>query len=96
MILVRHHVVPSTKHLQRNEIGGAYLVSYVNQTDDAIAIQMARDEIDEKWRIEDFEGTKIVTRGQYDDADPNLQYFDQALIDDVVSVYHTYPIDEEE
>ena len=94
MILVRHHVVPSADNPEKEQIGGAYVVSYVNHTDAVIAAQMAKDEIDEKWVIQDFEGAKSVEREQYEACDSSLQYFDQALLDTVVSVFHTYPVNE--
>ncbi len=97
MILVQHLVVPCEKNPRKNEIGGAYVVSYVNHTDAKIAVQMATiDEIDDSWAIQDFEGIKEIERNQYKEDDPNLQYFDQALVDSVVSVFHTYPIEDKE
>ncbi len=96
MIIVSHHVIPKPSHPDYFTIGGAYAVTFVNHTDSAIAIEMAKSDIDDNWEIESFCEASEVTQETYEDGDENLRYFEQALVDDIVTVLHTYPVGSDE
>lgn len=71
-------------------------MTFVNHTDSAIAIEMAKSDIDDNWEIESFCEASEVTQETYEDGDENLRYFEQALVDDIVTVLHTYPVGSDE
>ena len=96
MIVLTHHVVPKPTHPDYFEIGGAYAVAFVKHTDPVIAAEMAKAEIDDDWEIEELCETSEVTREMYEHDDENLQYYEQALTDDIVTVIHTYPVGSDE
>ena len=96
MIVVSHHVLPKPSHPDYNTIGGAYAVAFVNHTDSASAIQMAKSDLDDHWEIESFCEVSEVTRNTYEEGDECLQYYNQALANGIVTVVYTYPVENNE
>jgi hypothetical protein len=73
------------------ECAGATINVYstVESKDGALAIA-AREVVEAGWQIQSIEDTFLLTRADLVDAPDGLRYFDQALIDGVVLVIHTY------
>ncbi|WP_242102015.1 hypothetical protein [Lysobacter sp. M2-1] len=73
-------------------VGGAYikvLTTALNETD---ALAIANHEVSEAgWSIRTVEDVSWVTRDDYTDGQEGIEYFEQALIDGVVLLVHTYP-----
>lgn len=79
------------------QVGGAYVNAWIDAVSEAEALERAQREIrDEGWVIESIDSQAVVCRSDYEDGDPNLMYFDQALIDKEVLVFNTWPVDRQE
>ncbi|MSU58250.1 MAG: hypothetical protein EXS35_08725 [Pedosphaera sp.] len=87
---------PKPSHPDYFTIGGAIAVAFVNHTDSAIAIEMAKTNLDDHWEIESFCEVSEVTRDTYEEGDVNLSYYDMAIADGIVTVVHTYPVGSDE
>jgi len=74
------------------DAGGAYVTCWIDTDSDRAALLQAETEIrDAGWVLESIENLVVATREDYEEDGPNLAYFDQALIDKVVLVFHTWP-----
>lgn len=91
MIVLTHHVVPKPNHPEYAKIAGGYAVSFVNHTDLAVAAKVAEADIDEIWEVESLEESSAHEREDYLRDTENLVCYEQALIDFVVTIIHTYP-----
>jgi len=65
----------------------AWVVAPTEQQALAIASQEIRDA---GWCIESIEAVFTITRDNYSDDPTGLEYFEQALVDGVVLVFHTW------
>lgn len=93
MFVITFEVTPSSMHPQRDEIGGAFVNCWMKRDSldeaiaDAKALVIAADFIaDEPHEISE------VMRENYDESSAELAYFEQAMIDDEVLVFHTFPV----
>ena len=74
--------------------GGAYVNCWIDAESDAQATERASTAISRAgWAVESLEHSSVVTRKDYADDDEGLQYFEKALIDKEVYVFHTWPPD---
>jgi hypothetical protein len=74
--------------------GGAYVNAFIDASDETEATAIADREVrDAGWIPESIENTVYLCREDYEENDPNLAYFDQALIDKEVLVFHSWPND---
>ena len=74
------------------EYGGATINVYSTElSQDAALAIAAREVADAGWQIQSVEDTFLLTRQDLAEAPDGLQYFEQALIDGIVLVIHTYP-----
>jgi hypothetical protein len=77
------------------EVGGAWInVFTTEETEDAALLLAAREIAEAGWQVRAIEETSVVTRESFEDAPDGLQYFEQALLDGVVLVIHTYSADD--
>ena len=92
MFFITYHAEPNTG-IQNSEIGGAYINCWIEAESIDQAEQMARTKIEEEnWTILDKEEAYEIQRSDYLENSNGLNYFDQALVDKLVLVFHTYPI----
>lgn len=92
MYLLRYLAKPNADHAQSGDIGGAYINCWMDLASIEAAKVRAMDMIrEEGWTVDSLEEAKIVHRSECDDE--NAAYFDQALIDKTVLVYHCWPVD---
>jgi hypothetical protein len=71
---------------------GAYINCWINAESEAQAAGHASASIARAgWVVESLEQSSIVTREDYADDNEGLQYFEQALIDKELYVFHTWP-----
>jgi hypothetical protein len=72
--------------------GGAYINVYAKEPSESAALETASREVAEAgWRSQSIEKVVLVTREDFVDDSDGLAYFDQAQIDGIVVVVHTYP-----
>jgi C4-dicarboxylate-specific signal transduction histidine kinase len=70
---------------------GAYVNAWVEATSERQALAVASREVKEAgWRIESLEAVHPTVRDDYADDDSGLEYFEQALIDGIVLVFHSW------
>jgi hypothetical protein len=91
--LVMYVAVPGNEAEGSEGAAGAYVNCWINAGSESEAIRRASREVhDAGWVIEELRGVRVVTQADYAEGDPNLEYFEQALIDDEVLAFHTWPI----
>lgn len=95
IFLITYHAVPTEKAEQFEMYGGAYVNCYIEADNIYEGLKKAEQEIkDSDWTDLDFQDAMV--------ADPDnmgsdkIEYYEQALIDKEVLVFHCYPINEEE
>ena len=75
-----------------DEFGGAYINVYTTELNIRNAIDIAESEVLEAgWRTKRVLSATLNTADDFSDDDAGLQYFEQALLDGVVVVIHTFP-----
>ena len=76
------------------KFGGAYINVYTTSKTEADAIAVATTEVrDAGWHLDAIDEVNLVTRGDLTDTDSGLEYFEQALLDGIVVVVHTFSLD---
>ena len=79
-----------------NSCGGAYINVYTTDQSEASALETASCEVAAAgWKSRAIESVSFVTREDFDDDSDGLAYFDQAQIDGIVVVVHSFPNDAE-
>ena len=92
MFLLTYRGKPNANSKDAKEVGGAYINCWIKERKFEKADMIARKEIESaNWRIETLEEVIQVNKKYYSYDDPKLEYYKQALIDDAVFVFHTYP-----
>ena len=78
-----------------SEFGGAYINVYTAASEtEAHAIAVATAEVrDAGWHPDAVDEVNWVTRDDLTEPECGLEYYEQALIDGVVVVVHTFPPD---
>lgn len=76
------------------EYGGATINVYTTELAEPAAIALATREVTQAgWQLQAIEQTYLLNRADMTDATPEgVAYFEQALLDGVVLVIHTYPV----
>jgi hypothetical protein len=71
---------------------GAYVDCWIQDEDRDAAQARAADLIDDYgWEVEDLEGEAVVTSADYEAGDENKEFYEQALVEGEVLVFHTWP-----
>ncbi|WP_293389357.1 hypothetical protein [Nevskia sp.] len=75
------------------EYGGATINVYTTELAEQAAVALATREVMEVgWQLQAIDETYLLTRADLAEATPEgVAYFEQALLDGVVVVIHTYP-----
>lgn len=76
------------------EYGGATINVYTTELSEQAAVALAMREVAEAgWQLQTVDETYLLTRADIMEAAPEgVAYFEQALLDGVVVVIHTYPV----
>jgi hypothetical protein len=76
------------------EYGGAMINVYTTELAEQPAVAVATREVTEAgWQVQSVEETYLLTRNDLAHAGADgTAYFEQALLDGVVVVLHTYPV----
>lgn len=95
MFFVEMHAVPGPGQADVN-VGGAYVNCWIKATDEDDAVGRARAQIsDAGWKPVEFRRAHTTRRADYTGQDEGLQYFEQALLEKEVCVFHCYPVQDE-
>src|SRR5262249_55748849 len=87
------HAVPVETNPHTSEHGGAYVNCWIDCPTQKEAERVARELIaQDGWVADKLDEARKVSRSYYDQNPEGRQYFDQALVDGEVLVFHTYPI----
>lgn len=71
--------------------GGAYINVYAKELSESAALETASREVAEAgWRSQSVEKVVLVTREDFVDDSEGLAYFEQAQVDGIVVVVHTF------
>ena len=93
MHYLQFEATPQPEHPESSELGGAFVNCWVAAPSASEAEALARKNIREQlWTIDLMAECYEDNRALYDDDSDDLQYFEQAMIDGEVYVFHTYPI----
>ena len=75
-----------------SDIAGAYVNCWIDRLDRQTAEEVARQQIAQSsWSIESLEKYCVVSGADYEGDQRGRQYFEQALIDKEVLVFHRWP-----
>jgi hypothetical protein len=89
------HASPDVSHKESTSFGGAYVNCWIDRptSDEAeiVARQLIRNS---GWVDERLEECREVIRSDYSNNQDGLVYFDQAVSDKEVLVFHRYPMDD--
>jgi len=95
MYFLLFHVQPRPDLEDADDIGGAYVSCWIEADSIKQAEQIAKQEIgDLRWDILEKEDAFEITEDYYDKDSDGYEYYEQALIDELVIVFHTYPMEE--
>ncbi|WP_460834740.1 hypothetical protein [Lysobacter humi (ex Lee et al. 2017)] len=84
--------VPFPDRSDLAEYGGATINVYTLEISEEAARELALQEIrDAGWEPQEIEDQFWLTRADLTDTPEGLEYFEQALVDGIVLVVHTYP-----
>jgi hypothetical protein len=87
------HGVPKPNADDIDGIAGAFINCYIDSNDLIAATKTARRDISKmKWTVLDREEAYEIDDSTI--SDEGREYYNQALIDKAVYVFHTYPIEE--
>lgn len=93
MTFLQYHARPHDEPVNPEDIAGAYINCWINDNNQREAKRKAIKMMKENgWSNFTLEEVSIVNRSDYENKEEQLQYFDQAIIDDEVFVVHTYPL----
>ncbi|RIJ42485.1 hypothetical protein [Pontibacter oryzae] len=97
MFLLIYHGKPQSQTGDLEDIGGAYIKCWIESENFKQADIVARNEIEEmNWNVLVLDEAYTITREDYLEDKNGLEYYEQALIDKQVYVFHTYPVKEKE
>jgi hypothetical protein len=96
MYFFTFHAVPGPNCPDAAKSGGAFVNCWIDQETWAKALAAAKHSIEERhgWIITTTEESKIVEPAEYEENREGLRYYQQALIDKEVFVFHRYPADD--
>ncbi|MCB9173473.1 MAG: hypothetical protein H6589_02600 [Flavobacteriales bacterium] len=95
MFLLTYNVKPNTTNVEYIETCGAFVNCFIEADSFDEANLIARGGIEmNDWRIIELEEFKTITYDDFLDDSDKREYYEQALIDKEVFVFHTYPNEE--
>lgn len=96
MFFFTFQATPTPDAKEFHEAGGAYVSCWIQSRDRHAAEQRARELIvDYGWDVEELEEGAIVTSADYDADDEDRPFYEQALVEQEVLVFNTWPLGED-
>ncbi|MEQ9207880.1 MAG: hypothetical protein RLN78_10980 [Phycisphaerales bacterium] len=94
MYFFSFHSIP-LKPEDKLEFGGAYVNCWIQDSSIGKAEERARAVVEcNEWSITNQDNDSYETTRDHWIGDAQLEYYDQALIDGEVWVFHTYPVED--
>ena len=91
LYVVRYEASPLPGSDDFATCSGAAVNVWVDASTEQQALAIAAREVqDAGWRIDSLEDVFPITRDDYSEDTTGLNYFEQALIDGIVLVFHTW------
>ena len=91
LYVVRYEAQPLPGSDSFTTCSGAAVNVWVEATTEQQALAIASQEVkDAGWHIESLEAVFPITRDDYSEDSAGLEYFEQALVDGIVLVFHTW------
>ena len=88
---------PNPGSVDDDDAGGAYVNAFVNCLSETEAVEVATRLVREAdWIVEGIDDVCRLSRNDIDESDPEFGYFDQAIVDREVAVFHTWPNEPQE
>ena len=92
IFVVHIEAAPDGVRQSLNEFGGAYINVYTTEIDIRSAIEIAEREVtDLGWRVDRVVSAALNAADDFPDEASGRQYYEQALVDGLVIVVHTFP-----
>lgn len=92
LYLITIEALPAPGSEAADHYGGAYINAYTTEGSEAAAIEAASREVSEAgWQSRAIERVEFLNREDFSEDPEGLEYFDQAQIDGIVLVIHTFP-----
>ena len=90
--VVRVEARPNPDSPEFDEVGGAFVMIYTTADSESGALAVASSEIAEAgWSILTVEDEYVLTQDEAQDIPEVFPYYEQAVVDGIVLVFHTYP-----
>lgn len=97
MFFFTYLATPTPDAKEYPDTAGAYVDCWIQSGDRSEAESRARDLIQEYgWSVEALEEGATVTSQDYQDDDENREFYEQALMEQEVLVFNTWPPGEED
>ena len=95
--VVRIEARPDLDSPEVGQVAGAFVNVYTTATSEKEALEIARAEIAQAgWVVIAVEDQHLLTHADAQASPDTLPYYEQALLDGVVLVFHTYSLGGEE
>jgi hypothetical protein len=86
-----------TPEAKEHESGGAFVNCWIQSDDPDEAEERATDLIyGYGWSVQSLEGEALVTADDYAEDEENRAFYEQALVEDEVLVFHMWPRGEDD
>ena len=97
MFFVQFEATPRREARSSADAAGAYVNCWIERSTLEEAIRVARCSIEaEGWIVDDPDEAFPVDASDYPDGHPGREYFEQAMVDKQVFVFHCFPeVDDE-
>lgn len=91
--VVRLEAVPRLDSPEQGQVGGAFVNVYTTAVTEAEALRVAYAEVAETgWQVVSLEESIEMDRALAERRPDALPYFEQALLDGIVLVFHQFPL----
>lgn len=92
MFYLRYRVRPTNDHPEREMLGEGMVCCWIERPSLAEADGIAQEAIrDEQWDVLESEEGREIREEEYDADDEDLEFYQQAVLDKEVFVFHTSP-----
>jgi hypothetical protein len=92
MFYITYHAKPNKTSKDYDNLGGAHINCWIEEKSSKNADLIARREIEFiDWSVKSIDEIVEVNIDSYTENDSKKEFFEQALIDKIVLLFHTYP-----
>ena len=85
-------IEPRVEHPEYDRVGGSFVTCWIDADDVDTAAHEAHTLLrEEQWEVVKLQAAHTVERSEYADDEEALAYFDEAVREGAVYVFHNYP-----